>query len=101
MRPDNRSTNARGSGAAWKLLEDICDTYRIRDQGYGCRKLQGSGMKPLNWKLEPTAMGWSDTTRTVKATLVMASGTVCGMTQVTFRVLAEGTDTVALPVSPG
>jgi hypothetical protein len=34
-------------------------------QSYFGNRLQGSALKPLNWKSEPTAIGWSETTLTV------------------------------------
>ena len=58
-------------------------------------------MKPLNWKFEPTATGWSDTTRTVNDTFVQQPRLVSGLTHVTFLVFEGATGTVVAPVSPG
>jgi len=84
---------AGGSGR-WKTGLQAVSVY------FG-RKLQGNGIKPLNPKSVPTAIGWSDLTLTVLDTLVIPSNPgplVVGVCQVKFSVCSDTRATVVAPV---
>src|SRR5215471_12725367 len=68
---------------------------------YFGNKLHGRLWNPLNWKSDPTAIGWSETTWTLADTFAPPSGESVGVCQVTISVFNEPTETVLLPVWPG
>jgi hypothetical protein len=70
-------------------------------RGYLGRGLQGSGLKPLNWKSEPTTIGWSDVTLTDADTLGPPGGLSCGICHVTIFVCADAKASVEPPACPG
>ena len=70
-------------------------------RSYLGRRLQGSGLKPLHWKSEPTTIGWSEVTLTAVDTFGPSVGLSVGVCQVTIKVFEGATDTVAPPVWPG